>query len=241
MRNSLLNLMQLQKVDRELQALEDLKGDLPQQVRKLESDLNGLKIEHTKDKNELEEVKRSKLHWEGELKAFQEKLRKYQEQLYAVTSNREYDAITLEIDSMKEKADEAETQVLECLEKEEQISEKVKNLESDIEIRQEDLQNKQRELDEKIKATESKYQVWENKRKDLVSHLTKPILHQYERIRKVKGATTVVSVNKYACGGCFSSIPPQKVVEIRSMNQIITCESCGRILVYEGEKVAVAN
>ncbi|MFC1563274.1 C4-type zinc ribbon domain-containing protein, partial [candidate division KSB1 bacterium] len=34
-------------------------------------------------------------------------------------------------------------------------------------------------------------------------------------------------------GGCYNSIPPQKLVEIRKMDKVIKCEFCGRILVWK--------
>ncbi|MFQ5637030.1 MAG: zinc ribbon domain-containing protein [bacterium] len=241
MRDNLLHLIELQSVDKELRALEALKGDLPQQVKNLETELNGFKDEHDKLRNEFQEVVKTKLHLEGELKVFQAHLKKYQEQLYSVTSNREYDAITVEIDSMQEKIDEAETQIIELLEQEEQLKKQVDKLASEIETYEGELQQKEAELSEKIKATENEYQVWENKRKNIASLLNKPILYQYERIRKVRGETSVVSVNKYACGGCFTTIPPQKVMEIKHMDQLIICESCGRILIFKKQDVALVH
>ncbi|MFQ5772654.1 MAG: zinc ribbon domain-containing protein, partial [bacterium] len=117
----------------------------------------------------------------------------------------------------------------------------LENLSSRIEILDENRHKKEQELTEKIKITEHEHQSYEKRRQDLISHIKKPILYQYERIRRVKGKTAVVEINKYACGGCFATIPPQKKVEIRHMDQLILCESCGRILVSKNENEVVTT
>jgi len=241
LKTMLNSLMQLQSVDNKLQALEALKGDLPQQIQKLKDELQSLKDQHEAEKNALAEAKKSKLHWEGELKVLEEKLNKYQDQLYAVTTNKEYDAITIEIDTAKEKKDESEDKILELIEEEETRTEEEKNLASQVEMLQENLIEKEKELKEKIQATEKESLSYEDRRKELSGSIQRNVLYQYERIRKGLGNSAVAEVRNYACIGCFSTIPPQRVVEIRMMNQLILCESCGRILVHKSEKELVAN
>ncbi|MFQ5486627.1 MAG: zinc ribbon domain-containing protein, partial [Desulfobacterales bacterium] len=180
-------------------------------------------------------------HWEGEVDLLKENLEKFQNQLYSVTTNRQYDAITMQIENVNEKISEGDKNKKEFEKKEQELTEKTQQLQDKIEILEQNLQVKERELHEKIKSTEDEFQLYQQKRLELASQIKKPVLYQYERIRKVKGATTVVEINKYACGGCFSAIPPQKAVEVRHMNQLILCESCGRIMVYTNDKPMVAS
>jgi len=238
--HDLMQLIELQKVDNELQALEELKGDLPQRVKRLRDELDAIKQNHENCKKELDEIKRLKLHGDGELKDFQEKQNKYREQLYAVKSNREYDAITLELDAVKEKIDQAETRVLELMEKEQNLAANLQNLDSQLTVLTENLTVNEKELQEKITKTEDDYRLWKKKRQELIVNVKRPVLSTYERIRRVRGKNTVIEINKYACGGCHSAIPPQKAVEIRNMDQLILCESCGRILVYKNEREPLA-
>lgn len=241
MKNNLLVLIELQKVDNQLQALEELRGDLPQRVRELQDELKSLVLSSESQKKELEETKRLRLHLDGELKVLQDKLNKYRDQLYAVKSNREYDAITVEIETVEKKMDEVETRILEFIEKEEGLVAAHKNLEERIAQLNETLVAKEKELQEKITQTEAEYQEWQNQRHELLKQVRRPILATYERIRKVRGRNTVVELNKSACAGCYSAIPPQKAMEIRNMDQLILCESCGRILVYLNEHELAAT
>lgn len=241
MKSNLLVLIELQKIDNELQALEELKGDLPQRVKEITEEVDNLAQTTSARQQELEETRRQRFHWDGELKALQDKLNKYREQLYAVKSNREYDAITLEIETVEQKIDETETKILELIEKEEKAAAAVKELESQLVSVRENLAAKEQELQQKISKTEAEFKQWQLKRQALLPQIRKPILATYERIRKVRGRKTVVELSKYACGGCYSAIPPQKALEIRNMDQLILCESCGRILIYLNESEVVAT
>ena len=58
------------------------------------------------------------------------------------------------------------------------------------------------------------------------------LLNAYKRIRsKVAYGLAVVSVERDACGGCFSQIPPQRQLDIQMHKKVINCEHCGRIMV----------
>jgi len=230
-KDNLTVLVDLQKVDQELQQLEALKGDLPQQLEKIIQKMSALTEIYGQKKVELSEALKNKAISEVDLESFQQKLTKYKEQLYAVTSNREYDAITLEIESVNEKMSGTEDVILELIEKEETLVEEIKNIEPELEALAEAISQKEKELATKIKATEVECKNFELKRVELCGKVIRSVLYQYERIRKGLGNNVVSQVINGACEGCRSNIPPQKQMEVRMMNQLILCEHCGRIMV----------
>ncbi|MCD8528668.1 MAG: C4-type zinc ribbon domain-containing protein [Chitinophagales bacterium] len=67
------------------------------------------------------------------------------------------------------------------------------------------------------------------------------LLKGYDRIRKAyKDGLAVVSVERDACGGCHSAIPPQVQIDINEQKKMMLCEHCGRILVPNYDEVAKA-
>jgi predicted nucleic acid-binding Zn-ribbon protein len=70
------------------------------------------------------------------------------------------------------------------------------------------------------------------KRNNLLLQIQRPLLANYERIRKGKSGIAVVPIVNGSCSGCFSSLPPQTTLEIKKMNQFIFCQYCGRLLVW---------
>jgi len=71
-----------------------------------------------------------------------------------------------------------------------------------------------------------------NNRKKIIKDINQNILKTYENIRNARDGKGIAIVKNGNCGGCFSYIPPQKIVEVRKMKKIFECESCGRILVW---------
>ncbi|MCH9031514.1 MAG: hypothetical protein IIB00_04560 [candidate division Zixibacteria bacterium] len=67
----------------------------------------------------------------------------------------------------------------------------------------------------------------------IVSKVSRPSMSIYERIRRGKGNSTLVSIKKRACGGCFKAVPPQRLQEIRRGDRVICCDNCGRMLIAE--------
>ena len=58
------------------------------------------------------------------------------------------------------------------------------------------------------------------------------VRERYVRLRKQRGATTVVGVDRGICGGCHMKLPMQVVLSCQAQQEIVTCPNCGRILYF---------
>jgi predicted nucleic acid-binding Zn-ribbon protein len=196
--------------------------------------------EKTERKKELEEKlakgEADRRMFQAEIDAGKEMLKKYEEQLYQVKNNKEYDAISLEIDTKTMEIKELENKILQSLEEEEEYKKSIEELNSEITRLEEQLSEYKKELDEIIQQTKAEEARLAAEREKVVAEIDERLLRQYERIRKAKGGLAVVPIKRNSCGGCYSTIPPQKIVEIRELNRLYTCEYCGRILVWMDEE-----
>jgi len=161
------------------------------------------------------------------------RLVKYQNQLYSVTTNREYDAITQQTDACKAEITEGENRTLELMTSEANLTSLVDEKNKALEKYKTELETKGAELLQKLKETEDEELELRHEREKIVVRIKKPIYAHYERIRLAKDGTGVAQVMSGACSGCSIMIPPQRVVEIRNMEDFILCENCGRILVSD--------
>jgi predicted nucleic acid-binding Zn-ribbon protein len=231
--NRLRLLYALQRVDSNLEELHELKGDLPHLVEVLEKKLQ--------EKDALRKsldatVKHSHVRRDEidlEIVSTKEKIEKYKEQQFQIKTNKQYDALTREIDLSQER--------VKTLEKEmESIEGKAENAKSDLEtlapeheeLRKE-LKERQAELDHVNKEHEDEELKLRHERDKLVVRIDKNDVKAYERIRKALGGKAVVAVRRNACGGCFKRVPPQVAVELRKNSRVMTCEHCGRLLVSD--------
>jgi predicted nucleic acid-binding Zn-ribbon protein len=167
-----------------------------------------------------------------EIEASKEKLTRYEDQLYQVQTNKEYDAISLEIDTKKMEINELENKILQSLEEEEEtktvledLSEKVKKIENQ-------LTEYKKELEDILERTINEETKLQHEREKIVRGIDQRYFRQYEKIRKAKNGLSVVPIKKGSCGGCYSAIPAQRIVQIRELDRLYTCEHCGRILFW---------
>lgn len=235
MREELANLIRLQQVDDSLLELEMELGDLPEQVEHLRITLEeGSKSIEEYEAEIKENLARRKV-MEVEIDSLNEQLKKFKEQIYLVQTNKEYDAINSEIDVVQETVHENENEVLQLYSREEELKELLKELRSTQVTASEEYKEKDADLKQKLAETEDEKIYLENERQKIIVRLKKPVYNHYERIRKARDGKGVAYVYNDACGGCFSTIPPQRLVEIENMTDFIFCETCGRVLVFEPE------
>ncbi|MBC8276606.1 MAG: hypothetical protein H8E46_00115 [FCB group bacterium] len=233
MREELGNLIKLQEIDDSLMELEMELGNLPQSVVELKSTIENGKLSIIAYEKENEEnfVRRQQL--ELEIDSLNEQLKKYKEQLFQVQTNREYDAINSQIDDVQVKINEFENETIQLYSREEELKGLLEDLKITQEVAGKEFSEKDAELKKKLVETKGEKHELVGERKIVVENLKKPVYNHYERIRLARDGKGVAYVYSDACGGCFSTIPPQRLVEIENMTDFIFCETCGRILVME--------
>ena len=235
-REELKMVARITSIDAQLDMLQMEKGDLPDLVNRLQTEYDQKNTELDRNRERISEIGKEKRELEGQMQLARIKKDKYKEQLYSVTTNREYDALTQEIDAVKSEIAAYEASMLALMEEEESLNTRCTELTTENEDITKELDERGDELTEKEKETEQEEQELHEERKKLGAVIKKPILAHYERIKRVKG---VGAANLYAsaCGTCFAVVPPQRQAEIRRMEDIILCESCGVILLPESDYI----
>ena len=232
MEQTLRLLYQLQKVDSNLDDVEETKGDLPEIVKGLEDKIADLTEKTAAKQKYIDEFVSSRNKADNDIKDFEEKLKKYKEQQYQVRNNKEYDAITKEIDFAQESV---KTLAKQFEDFENQMSIAKSELEeytSSLEEYSESLKERKEELAEVSKETEEEELKYNHEREKIVTRLNKDILFRYEKIRSGRGKAVSV-IRKNSCSGCGNRIPPQHIMEIRRNDKIYLCQHCGRIIVSD--------
>jgi uncharacterized protein len=220
----------LQQIDSRLDAIFKVRGALPEEVQDLEDEIIGYETRLNKFQTDIETLEDEIKKYKDSIKESEKLIKKYQDQQMNVRNNREYDAITkelelqdLEIQVSKKKISEAQVRIEE---KEKDIDE----LKEILKDRQKDLDQKKDELDVLVGESETEETKLKNERDKSTKKVEDRLLKSYEKIRKnAKNGLAVVMVKRGACGGCFNVVPPQRQAEIREKKKLIVCEHCGRI------------
>jgi predicted nucleic acid-binding Zn-ribbon protein len=241
LQKELNQLVELQKLDSQLLQLESLKGDLPHQVDHLKQEVDETRKSYEEKVQKLKAYQREKGIVEMEIKALEGKQKKYQTQLFEVKTNREYDAVTHEIESVKSETEKKESRLLELMDLETETAESIKTTNEHVETLTGLLDRRSAELAQTLAKTEKDEAALQHERNKIVRTMTPRLLSTYDRIRKAKNGFAVAPVIRNACGGCYKTLPPQRILEIRQMNRIYLCEVCGRILVWDAKESEVAG
>lgn len=235
MQKELEKLQRLQDIDYELGELERSKDYLPDMINNLEKEIEETTSTLEQLRSDFTEQNLLRKRLEIEVEAQTEELKKFQEQMGVIKTNREYDALITEIANKKLKISENEEKILELMASIDDLKEKIAEYEKKYQEVNKDNNQQLVALRKKMDSIGSTVEAKEEERKAVTSKVDRKIMAMYERIKKGVGNHVVVAVKKRACGSCFKSLPPQRIQEIRKGDRIITCDSCGRILIWIGE------
>jgi uncharacterized protein len=229
--NRLKILYELQLIDDQLDELEELRGDLPHAVEALESKINDIKKSVADKEKEKKESLAKREENEEAVEKHQENQKKFKAQLYQVRNNKEYDALTKEIDHTEDQIKKLESENDSLADLSKRLTDEIEDVSPQLDILNEELKEKQADLKEIIKANEKEEAKLKAQRKEIVDNTKKPDYSAYMRIRRAKKGKAVVTIRRSACSGCHNIVPSQRQLEIRRNNRLFFCEYCGRILV----------
>ncbi|EOR95902.1 Hypothetical protein ADIARSV_0915 [Arcticibacter svalbardensis MN12-7] len=227
-------LYELQTIHTKIDKIRQVRGELPMEVSDLEDEVAGLETRIQKIKADLDDLEDSIISRKNMIKDALANTKRYETQLNEVKNNREYDAISKEIEIQGLDVQVSEKKIKEFTF---EISNKTQVYEKalfDLEERKKDLEVKNSELENIKSETQKEEQELTVVADEAELSIDARLLTAYKRLRgNAKNGLAVVTIQRDSCSGCFNQIPPQRQLDIRQHKKIIVCEHCGRILVDE--------
>ena len=228
----LRSLYELQLIDSKVDRLRIIRGELPLEVEDLADTVAQLETRFENYSKESADLETQVAEKTQAIKDHKANIKKYEGQLGKVKNNREYDAITKEVEFQNLEIQLCEKRVKEYKALIAQKEEFLLSAEKDLKDKKKDLKAKKAELEEIIEETEKEEQDLIKKSAKKSKETEARLLNAYTRVRgNMINGLAVVPVERDACGGCFSKIPPQRQLDIKTHKKVIVCEHCGRILV----------
>mgnify|MGYP006167332183 CR=1 FL=1 len=227
-------LLKLQTIDSALDNIKKVRGDLPEEVRDLEDEIAGLETRLTKFQAEISSFEEQISNYKISKKDSDKLIVKYKEQQMNVRNNREFEAISKEIEIQGLDVQVSEKKIKEF---QFEIKNKTEIYDSallNLEERKKDLEIKRAELNNITAETEKEESKLIKEADAYADKIEDRLKIAYNRLRgNFKNGLAVVTIERDSCSGCFNQIPPQRQSDIRQRKKIIVCEHCGRILVDE--------
>jgi predicted nucleic acid-binding Zn-ribbon protein len=189
---------------------------------------------HTeKAEKDLKEIESFKINSGNRLLEIKDKEDQLAQQQFNVRNNKEFDAITNEIEMLRDERNKIYDEQRTVGVKEENLTSILEESKKELEEAQKGLAGKEDELTSISHGHNDEILQHTKQRAELAQAIPVSILAEYERIRTFH-KDAAVKVKKNSCSGCFSKVPPQRIVEMRNKpDTMFLCEHCGRILLGE--------
>lgn len=230
MEEVLQQLANLQYIDSRIDEIRQLRGDLPEEVLDIETNINRFEAKIRQLEEEETNLKGENKRLELEIETSLEKTKKYEEQQLTVRNNREYDALTKEIEAQKQFVENSTSRMAEIENRLGEVETELENNRARLDETQELHAEKKTNLDKVVESTKTEEEKLLKKRKLLEEELDNRFVRSYNRLRNgLTNGIAVVAMEKGAALGM--SLPPQTQVEVRRKNKVIIDENSGRIVI----------
>jgi hypothetical protein len=230
---NLQTLINLQAIDTRIAGLEADAARLPREIAAIHAAVEDAKKNAEQAKARLDAARKDQRAKEKDLEVVQAKRSKNEARLYEVKTNKEYSAVLIEIEEIKQEKARMEEEVLVLMEAQERLTGDIREADARFKQRESEGRGQEATLKEQLRGIEADLGGVRTERKELAGKLPANILADYDRILRARAGLALVPVTKpNFCGACRMTITPQRLQELRAQSSLIPCESCGRYLYW---------
>lgn len=234
MRDQILVLDTLQRIDMELSQLEKNLREYPEKISDYESEIEVSRNKLENSKKIKQEILVNKSGVELEILQNEDLIKTADQKLFEIKTHKEYEALQKQIADTKRKNSALEDNLLEQMVKLEGIESRIAKEEEELANRENEYTDKIAGFKEKIEELKILYPPKIEEKVKIASGLTPDILSIYERVKKRNGFVLAIVRNE-VCTGCNMNIPPQLFNEVLTLSRLIQCPSCQKFLYCEEE------
>jgi uncharacterized protein len=232
MSSDLDRLIKLERVDREIGSLSAEVAALPKRVAEIEHQLSDAKAKVEQAKTAIKSQDQKRRSLESDIQSFQQKIGKFRDQSLDVKTNEQYKALMHEIEFAQTEIRKAEDKILEIMEGGELFDRQVKASEGDLKAQSAQVEREKEEARALTAKDQARLKELQAERGDLRSGVSGNLLELYDRVLRAR-KTAMAEAREQRCTACFVLLRPQKWNEIKAGGEVMTCDSCGRILFYD--------
>jgi len=238
LREEINRLMELQTIDRQLRELEQSLSSIAGRVDQLRIENQGNQAELDSLTEQDKEISTARKKAERELAEGEVRIRNKRMRLTLVRNDKELQALTHEVESLKETNQRLEGEVLASMEGADARTARIKELTDAIAKGRVDLTAAEKEIADEVEALKSNIAKTRRARDKVAENVEPNLLARYQMIFNRRGGVAVALAKGGTCQGCRMRLPPQLYNEIQKLQQIHFCPNCQRILYYEEQPAA---
>ena len=223
----------LQDLDNQIGELQREISALPKHITKIEITLESHIRKLEADRAALSANQRERKSLEGDIQVHEQKMSRLKDQMMEAKTNEQYRAFQKEIEYCQNDIRKAEDRILILMEDSEPLENNVKVAEAALKEEKQKVESEKRETRSRTAVDEKALEELQAERQTIVRGLNPGVYAAYERIRAKRRGRAVAEALDGRCSACHLSLRPQFFQELRcGQDNVMFCESCGRILFY---------
>ena len=229
-------LVSLQEAEQEIIRLIAVLAEFELGKKKINLELSEFEDGLNKEKEKLHQVESLYKESENEIQVLLERIKRSNEHLRNVKTNKEYQALKREIDDNTKRKIRIEDELFGHAEKREEIEGKLDELEKDFVQLTERIKSEKNDIDNISKDDSALLEEFITKKKNIGDDLDPIIFEQFKKIANMHDGEAVAQGKNEVCMGCFMNIPPQLFIELQRGDRLIMCPQCSRFLFFNEGK-----
>ncbi len=207
--------------------------DFPRKIKEAESPLQGSQNILNRMKQQFDSLEKKKREKERALEDINEKINKLKARTGEIKTNKEYQALLKEIESVEHERTSIEDDILAIMEETDAIVRQVKTEEHNLKMNTEKVESLKKTIENEKDVLEKELITVQEKRANVIEAVDSEVYDQYIMLIEIYRGHAVNEVKEEICQGCNMNIPPQLFVEIKKNEEIYHCPHCRRILYYK--------
>ena len=239
MKEQLLLLKELQKIDLKVQEVRQAITALPEKLVPAKSDLAKLEALLQHERNHVAETEAWRKEQEELITREEEAVKAAKSKLQASKNARDYAAASRELEHKRKSISEREDEVLKVVEAMEQTRKALEAREKDVGELRDRVNAEEAQINVTIAELEKQASEAANGRDEIIAKLPAELMGRYEAVLKRRGVAMVPVVSGI-CQGCHMSLPPQLNNQLARFESLENCPTCQR-LIYRAELLAEAE
>jgi predicted nucleic acid-binding Zn-ribbon protein len=224
--------IRLQELDNRLGDLTREIAALPKHIAEIEKKLEIHQRKLEADRASLSANQKDRKKIEGDIQVNEQKISKLRDQMTGAKTNEQYRAFQNEIEFCEAEIRKAEDRILELMGESEPLDRNVKVAELALKEEKQQVDTEKNQTMARTAEDQKAVDQLQEERAQLAARITPKIYREYERVRKGRGGIAVAEASGGRCTACHMSIRPQYFQDLRKGEQVLSCESCARLLYY---------
>lgn len=233
MRQELLDLHEIQKIDLSIREFEQAKERLTSRLSVLEDSVKEFRLKTEQLVTQRDDMLREIKTNEGIVQTEAVKIKKWEQRLSDIRNQREYLALSREVEGSKRSNRELEEKILETMAAKERVEKELDTVQDQLAEHEVDFSEERETIEHDIHEAETKISSDADRRNRLLPNIPKALLKKYETVRQKRLGVGLVAVVQGCCQGCNMNLPPQLYNILQRGDSIEQCPSCQRIIFWD--------